>query len=90
MPILSQVLDAFGENTTPRESLQPAGSVATQPPVETTHVSGTVVEASTRTVWGGVPTRIAKDDQGPSFPSLATYNQQDRTDEAETRNEYQS
>ena len=54
----------------PRELEQLVGLCVVQPSVEITHVSGTVVDARTDNTWAGVPTRMTKEDQGPSLPSL--------------------
>lgn len=54
----------------PRSSGHPEGSWGVQPSFPIIHVSGTVVEASTRKTCAGFPTRMTNVDHGPSLPSL--------------------
>src|SRR6266480_4562772 len=44
-----------------------------QPSGRTTQVEELEVEGRSRKFWGGVPTWTAKEDQGPSLPSLCRW-----------------
>ena len=54
----------------PRELGQSFPSLSSQPSSMTTQTELLVVEGKTRTSCGGLPIWRAKDDHGPSLPSL--------------------